>query len=376
MNKPLRVGILGGGQLGRMLLQTAANYHVETFVLETGTNPPASSLCHYFVEGDIKDYDTVYKFGKQVDVLTIEIENVNLEALFKLEEEGLKIYPRPHALKIIKDKGLQKEFYKQHHIPTSDFHLINRKHELNTYFNFLPVAQKLRNGGYDGKGVEILRDETDFSKAFDAPCVIEKLVAIKKEISVIVAKNDNGETAVYPPVEMVFDPRYNLVDYLLSPAELTDEQIERAQSVATDVMNALDSPGIFAVELFLDTDGNILVNETAPRAHNSGHQSIEGNYCSQYDMQMRVLQNLPLGDTAAIKPSLMLNLIGEPKHSGAVVYSGLEEVLMMKGVYVHLYGKHETKPGRKMGHVTVLGDDKKDLLLKAEFIKEKLNVIS
>jgi 5-(carboxyamino)imidazole ribonucleotide synthase len=376
MNKPLRVGILGGGQLGRMLLQTAANYNVETFVLETGTNPPASSLCHYFVEGDIKDYDAVYKFGKQVDVLTIEIENVNLEALFKLEEEGLKIYPRPHALKIIKDKGLQKEFYKQHHIPTSDFHLINRKHELNTYFNFLPVAQKLRNGGYDGKGVEILRDETDFSKAFDAPCVIEKLVAIKKEISVIVAKNDNGETSVYPPVEMVFDPRYNLVDYLLSPADLTQEQNDKAQSIAVDVMNALNSPGMFAVELFLDTDGNILVNETAPRAHNSGHQSIEGNYSSQYDMQMRVLQNLPLGDTAAIKPSLMLNLIGEPKHSGAVVYSGLEEVLMMKGVYVHLYGKHETKPGRKMGHVTVLGEDKSDLLLKAEFIKQKLKVIS
>ena len=376
MNKPLRVGILGGGQLGRMLLQTAANYHVETFVLETGANPPASSLCHYFIEGDIKDHDTVYKFGKQVDVLTIEIENVNLEALFKLEEEGLKIYPRPHALKIIKDKGLQKEFYKQHHIPTSDFHLINRKHELNTYFNFLPVAQKLRNGGYDGKGVEILRDETDFSKAFDAPCVIEKLVAIKKEISVIVAKNDNGETAVYPPVEMVFDPRYNLVDYLLSTADLTKEQNDKAQSVAMDVMNALNSPGIFAVELFLDTDGNILVNETAPRAHNSGHQSIEGNYSSQYDMQMRVLQNLPLGDTSAIKPSLMLNLIGEPKHTGAVVYSGLKEVLMMKGVYVHLYGKHETKPGRKMGHVTVLGEDKSDLLLKAEFIKHKLKVIS
>ncbi len=376
MNKPLRVGILGGGQLGRMLLQTAANYNVETFVLETGTNPPASSLCHYFVEGDIKDYDTVYKFGKQVDVLTIEIENVNLEALFKLEEEGLKIYPRPHALKIIKDKGLQKEFYKQHHIPTSDFHLINRKHELNSYFNFLPVAQKLRNGGYDGKGVEILRDETDFSKAFDAPCVIEKLVAIKKEISVIVAKNDNGETAVYPPVEMVFDPRYNLVDYLLSPADLTKEQNDKAQSVAMDVMNALNSPGIFAVELFLDTDGNILVNETAPRAHNSGHQSIEGNYSSQYDMQMRVLQNLPLGDTSSIKPSLMLNLIGEPKHTGAVIYSGLKEVLMMKGVYVHLYGKHETKPGRKMGHVTVLGENKSDLLLKAEFIKHKLKVIS
>jgi len=376
MNKPLRIGILGGGQLGRMLLQTAANYHVETFVLEAGKNPPASSLCHYFVEGDIKDYDTVYRFGKLVDVLTIEIENVNLEALFKLEEEGLRIFPRPNALKIIKDKGLQKEFYKQNHIPTSDFHLMNRKHELNSFFNFLPVAQKLRNGGYDGKGVEILRDETDFSKAFDAPCVIEKLVSIKKEISVIVAKNENGDTAVYPPVEMVFDPRYNLVDYLLSPADLTNEQVELSQSVAMDVMNALDSPGIFAVELFLDTDGNILVNETAPRAHNSGHQSIEGNYCSQYEMQMRVLQNLPLGDTSTIKSSLMLNLIGEPNFSGAVKYAGLEEVMKMKGVYVHLYGKHETKPGRKMGHVTVLGEDKNDLLAKADLIKDTLKVIS
>ena len=376
MNKPLRIGILGGGQLGRMLLQTAANYHVETFVLESGTNPPASSLCHHFVEGDIKDYDAVYQFGKLVDVLTIEIENVNLEALFKLEEEGLKIYPRPNALKIIKDKGLQKEFYKQHQIPTSAFHLINRKHELNSYFNFLPMAQKLRNGGYDGKGVEILRDETDFTKAFDAPCVIEKLVSIQKEISVMVAKNENGEVAVYPPVEMVFDPRYNLVDYLLSPAELTEAQVNLSQKIAVDVMNALESPGLFAVEMFLDTEGNILVNETAPRAHNSGHQSIEGNYCSQYEMQMRVLQNLPLGDTGSIKPSLMLNLIGEPNYSGAVKYQGTENVLKMKGVYIHLYGKHETKPGRKMGHVTILGEDKNDLLQKATFIKQELKVVS
>ncbi len=376
MNKPLRIGILGGGQLGRMLLQTAANYHVDTFVLESGKNPPASSLCHYFIEGDIKDYDTVYKFGKLVDVLTIEIENVNLEALFKLQEEGLKIFPRPAALKIIKDKGLQKEFYKQHHIPTAEFHLISRKHELNSYFNFLPVAQKLRDGGYDGRGVEILRDETDFSKAFDAPCVIEKLVSIQKEISVMVAKNEKGETAVYPPVEMVFDPRYNLVDYLFSPADLTEAQIELAQTIAVEVMNALDSPGIFAVEMFLDTDGKILVNETAPRAHNSGHQSIEGNYCSQYEMQMRVLQNLPLGDTATIKPSLMLNMIGEPNHTGAVKYRGLEEVMSMKGAYVHLYGKHETKPGRKMGHVTILGADRNELLEKAELIKDKLKVVS
>ncbi|HLP51127.1 MAG TPA: ATP-grasp domain-containing protein, partial [Chitinophagales bacterium] len=333
MNKPLRIGILGGGQLGRMLLQTAANYHVETFVLESGKNPPASSLCHYFVEGDIKDYDTVYKFGKLVDVLTIEIENVNLQALFKLEEEGLKVYPRPAALKIIKDKGLQKQFYRNHQIPTSDFYLINHKYELNSHFGFLPMAQKLREGGYDGKGVEILKDETDFAKAFDAPCVIEKLVSIDKEISVIVAKNQNGEVAVYPPVEMVFDPRYNLVDYLLSPAELTAEQTELAQSIAVKVMHALDSPGIFAVEMFLDKEGAILVNETAPRAHNSGHQSIEGNYASQYEMQMRVLQNLPLGNTEAIKPSLMLNLVGEPKYSGPVTYAGLEDVMKMKGVY-------------------------------------------
>ena len=376
MKGALRIGILGGGQLGRMLLQSAANYHVETFVLESGTNPPASSVSHHFIAGDINDFDTVYNFGKQVDVLTIEIENVNLEALFKLEEEGLKIYPRPSALQIIKDKGLQKEFYKLHHIPTSEFHLIFRKHELQGHIDFLPVAQKLRNGGYDGKGVEILREVEDFHKAFDAPCVIEKLVSIHKEISVIVARNVQGDTAVYPAVEMVFDPRYNLVDYLVSPAELTEEENATAQSIALNVVNALNSPGIFAVEMFLNTDGNILVNETAPRTHNSGHQSIEGNYCSQYDMQMRVLQGFPLGDTAPVKPSLMLNLIGEPDFTGPVIYQGLNEVLALKDVYVHLYGKHETKPGRKMGHVTILGEDKEELLRKAEFIKLHLKVVS
>jgi 5-(carboxyamino)imidazole ribonucleotide synthase len=376
MSKPLRVGILGGGQLGRMLLQCAANYHVETYVLETGKNPPASSLCHHFIEGDINNFNTVYNFGKQVDVLTIEIEHVNLDALFKLEEEGLKIFPTPSALKIIKDKGLQKEFYKLHNIPTADFRLISRKHELNTYLNLLPLAQKLRSGGYDGKGVEILKDPEDFHKAFDAPSVIEKLVPINKEISVIVAKNESGEIAVYPPVEMVFDPRYNLVDYLVSPARLTFDQVHHAQRLALQVMNALQSPGIFAVEMFLDTEGNILVNEVAPRAHNSGHQSIEGNYCSQYDMQMRILQNLPLGDTATIKPSLMLNLIGEPGYSGPVKYNGIEEALKLKEVYVHLYGKHETKPGRKMGHVTILGDNVNDLLAKANTIKTLLKVVA
>ena len=376
MKGPLRIGILGGGQLGRMLLQSAANYHVETFVLESGNNPPASSVSHHFVGGDIRDFETVYKFGKQVDVLTIEIEDVNIEALVKLEEEGLKIYPRPSALRIIKDKGLQKEFYKLHNIPTSEFHIIHRKHELHSYINFLPVAQKLRSGGYDGKGVEILRETEDFHKAFDAPSVVERLVSIDKEISVIVARNEAGDTAVYPAVEMVFDPRYNLVDYLLSPANITVQQLASAQSIALEVVNALGSPGIFAVEMFLDIDGKILVNETAPRTHNSGHQSIEGNYCSQYDMQMRVLQDFPLGDTSAVKPSLMLNLIGEPGHSGPVKYEGLKEVLALKDVYVHLYGKHDTKPGRKMGHVTILGESKDELFDKAKFIKGKLKVVS
>lgn len=376
MAQPLRIGILGGGQLGRMLLQSAANYQVVTYVLESGSHPPAASLCHYFVEGDIKDYDAVYRFGKLVDVLTIEIEHVNLEALFKLEEEGLKIFPRPAALKIIKDKGLQKQFYKDHHIATSDFHLMEQKYELNNFFDFLPAVQKLRSGGYDGKGVEILRSDEDFHKAFDAPSVLEKLVNIDKEISVIVAVNENGETAVYPPVEMVFDPKYNLVDYLLCPAQLEQKHVLRAQQLATDVANALNSPGIFAVEMFLDKNGSLLVNETAPRTHNSGHQSIEGNYCSQYDMQMRVLQNFAPGSTAIIQPSLMLNLIGEAGYTGTAKYAGLEEVMNMKGVYLHLYGKHETKPGRKMGHVTILGNDRDELLEKAARIKNSLKVIS
>ncbi len=372
----LRIGILGGGQLGKMLLEAAVNHPVETFVLEADSHAPAAKLCNHFIPGDIKDFATVYRFGKMVDVLTIEIEHVNLEALFKLEEEGLKIFPRPNTLRIIKDKGLQKEFYKNNHLPTAGFHLINRKYELNNFLDFLPLAQKLRSGGYDGKGVEIIRSEYDFAKAFDAPSVLEKLVDIEKEISVIVAKNEKGETAFFPPVEMIFDPRYNLVDYLLSPAEITVEQTELAKQIAARVMNALDSPGIFAVEMFLDKQGNILVNETAPRAHNSGHQSIEGNRTSQYEMQMLVLQDLPLGDTSTIKPSLMLNLIGEAGYYGKVKYAGLDEIDKMNDVFVHIYGKEETRPGRKMGHVTILGDDKEELLEKAALIKAKLKVVS
>ena len=359
-----------------MLLQSAANYHVETFVLESGLNPPASSLCHHFIEGDIRDFDTVYSFGKKVDVLTIEIENVNVEALYRLEAEGLRVIPKPSVLHTIKDKGLQKDFYIKHHIPTSDYLLTTDREDVQRHTDYLPAAHKLRTGGYDGKGVSILRSEADLDKAFDTPCVLEKLVDIDKEIAVMVARNDAGETAVYPPTEMVFDPKYNLVDSLISPASITDVQSAEAQRIARLVVDALDSPGLYAVEMFLDTAGNIIVNETAPRTHNSGHQSIEGNYSSQYDMQMRVLQNLPLGNTDTIQPSLMLNLIGEDDYSGPVLYQGLADVLSIKGVYIHLYGKHETKPGRKMGHITVLGTNKNDLLEKARSLKNMINVIS
>lgn len=374
--KPLKIGILGGGQLGRMLLQSAANYHVETFVLESGTNPPASSLCHHFVAGDIRDFDTVYAFGKKVDVITIEIENVNVEALFRLEAEGVCVVPKPSVLQTIKDKGLQKQFYREHGIPTADFILTENEEDTRLRVDYLPAAHKLRTGGYDGKGVSILKSEADMGKAFQEPSVLEKLVDIDKEIAVMVARDSNGAIAVYPPVEMVFDPKYNLVDMLVSPADISVAQTAEVQRVAKQVIDALGSEGVFAVEMFIDKAGNVLVNETAPRAHNSGHQSIEGNYSSQYDMQMRVLQGLSLGSTDTILPSLMLNLIGEEGHSGPVRYQGLDEALQIKGVYIHLYGKHETKPGRKMGHVTILGENKNDLLAKARSLKSLLKVVS
>ncbi|MBK8659814.1 MAG: 5-(carboxyamino)imidazole ribonucleotide synthase [Bacteroidetes bacterium] len=375
MSHTLKIGILGGGQLGRMLLQTAANYPVQTFVLENDSAAPAAALCNVFVKGDIRNYEAVYRFGKMVDVLTIEIENVNLEALFKLEEEGLRIFPKPAALKIIQDKGLQKQFYKTHAIPTSDFVLTDNETNLQQHLAFLPAAHKLRTGGYDGKGVEIINNETEFSRAFPEPSVLEKLVDIEMEIAVIVAKNEQGEIAVYPPVEMVFNPVYNLVDYLISPANISAEHTLRAQKIATQVTHAFNSPGLFAVEMFIDKSGAILVNETAPRAHNSGHQSMEGNFSSQYDMQMRVLLNMPLGNTDTICPSLMLNLIGEKGYNGPVQYVGLEKALRLKNTFVHLYGKSETKPGRKMGHVTILRKTTEELKVAAEEVRKHFKVI-
>lgn len=371
-----RVGILGGGQLGRMLLQAAANYPVQTFVMENDTDCPAAHLCNQFTKGDIRNFNDVYDFGKNLDALTIEIESVNVEALEKLEAEGVKIYPRPAALKIIKDKIRQKGFYRENDIPTSEFVITQNRDELNLYGNFLPAAHKLGMGGYDGRGVELLKTETDLPKGFDAPAVLEKLVSIKKEISVLIAVNDKGENALYPPVDMVFDYRLNLLDYQVSPAALPEKVLWKVEAIALKVVKDLNSPGLFAVELFVDHDDNVFVNETAPRVHNSGHHTIEANYSSQFDMLWRVILGYPLGCTDHILPAAIVNLLGEEGYTGEAVYEGLNEVLQLENVFVHIYGKQQTKPGRKMGHVTILSSEKQELVHQANRIRHTLKVKS
>ena len=369
-----RLGILGGGQLGRMLLQQAADYPVESWVLENDGDCPASALCHRFVKGDIRDFETVLSFGRQVDVLTIEIEHVNLEALEELEREGKTVIPRPKALRIIRDKILQKGFYREHSIPTSEFRVVNGREELKAQADFLPAVQKLATGGYDGRGVLVLRDMGDMEQCFDGPSVLERLVAIDKELALTVAIGMGREESIYPPVEMVFDPDLNLLDYQICPAALPEKVLWKAEAVALTVARKLDSPGLFAVELFTDREGNVYVNETAPRVHNSGHHTIEAHYCSQYDMLLRILLGLPLGNTDMILPSLMVNLLGEPGHVGAPDYVGLSDVLRIDNAFVHLYGKRETRPGRKMGHVTVVSREKQELLHQASVIKRTLKV--
>jgi 5-(carboxyamino)imidazole ribonucleotide synthase len=370
----MKAGILGGGQLGRMLLQAAANYTVETYVLENDPHCPAAHLCHHFVQGNINDFDTVYNFGKNLDVLTIEIESVNVDALEKLEAEGVKVFPKPSAIRTIKNKILQKQFYQDNDIPSSAFVITQTAADIQQHSSLLPAVHKIGQGGYDGKGVQIILDEKDISKGFDAPAVLEKMVPIAKEIAMIVAMNEKGETTLYPPAEMVFDPVLNLLDYQVSPAQLPEQVLWKAEAIALRVVKALKSPGLFAVELFVDKNEEVLVNETAPRVHNSGHHTIEANYSSQYDMLWRIMLGYPLGNTDAILPSAIVNLLGADGHSGDAVYDQLDEVLKMDNVFVHLYGKLQTKPGRKMGHVTIMHKDYQDLTHKANKIKHLLQV--
>lgn len=359
-----------------MLLQAAANYPVETYIMEKDEQSPAAHLAHHFVKGDIRNFDDVYNFGKGLDAVTIEIESVNEEALEKLETEGVKVYPKPSALKIIKNKITQKQFYAEHSIPSAEFVITQNLADVRNHPEMLPAVHKLAVGGYDGKGVHIINTKEEMEKGFDAPGVLEKLVPVDKEISQLIAVGQKGETAIYPPVDMVFDQRLNLLDYQISPAELPQSVLWKMEAISLRIVKELRSPGIFAVELFVTKQGDVFVNETAPRVHNSGHHTIEANYSSQFDMLWRVILGYPLGNTEAILPGAIVNLIGAPGCNGEAWYEGIEEVLQMDNVFVHIYGKKDTKPGRKMGHVTIISREKQDLVYKAHKIKNTLKVIT
>lgn len=352
-NPQTKLGILGGGQLGRMFIQEAIGLNVCVHVLDPAENAPCAAIANVFVQGDFADYETVLNFGKEVDVLTIEIEHVNIEALEELERRGKLVFPRPAALRTIKDKGLQKLFYAAHNIPTAPFVLVENKTEAALHVSEGPFMQKLRTGGYDGKGVTPFRNEADLEHAFDAPSVLEQMVHFEKELAVIVARNASGELRVFPLVEMEFNSEANLVEFIFSPANVSVEVAQEAAEIAKKIVEQLDHVGLLAVELFLTKTGQLLVNEVAPRPHNSGHHTIEACYTSQYAQHMRAILNLPLGDTALRSAGVMINLLGEKGYTGTAKYEGLEEVLSTQGAYVHLYGKEETKPFRKMGHITI-----------------------
>ena len=359
-----------------MLLQAAANYPVETYVMENDEACPAAHLCHQFTKGNIQDFDDVYAFGKGLQALTIEIESVNVEALERLEAEGVRIYPKPSALKILKNKVTQKQFYTEHGIPTAEYSITQNLDELRSHTDMLPAVHKLGEGGYDGKGVQVIQTKDDVEKGFDAPAVLEKLIIIDKEIAQLIAIGQKGETAIYPPVDMVFDARLNLLDYQISPADMPQNTLWKIEAIAVRVVKELKSPGIFAVELFITRQGEVFVNETAPRVHNSGHHTIEANYSSQFDMLWRVMLGYPLGNTEVILPGAMVNLVGADGCEGEAHYEGLDEVLKMDHVFVHIYGKKDTKAGRKMGHVTIISREKQDLVHKAHKIRNTLKVVS
>ncbi len=374
--RDLRLGILGGGQLGRMLIQQAINYNVTIKVLDPDREAPCRKLCDEFTIGSLSDYETVYKFGKKVDMVTIEIEKVNVDALEQLEKEGVLVYPQPRIIRLIQDKGLQKQFFKENGIPTAEFQIISSAEQLRNSHIPFPYIQKLRRDGYDGKGVYKVVDESYLAKAFTEPSLVERWVDFEKEISVIVARNESGEVKTFPLVEMEFNPHANLVEFLISPSTLHFETQQEAARIAIKVAEDLKIVGLLAVEMFLDKNGRILVNELAPRPHNSGHQTIEGNVVSQFEQHLRAIFNQPLGDTSCLNNAIMVNILGEAGYEGPAVYQGIEKVLKLAGVYIHLYGKALTKPFRKMGHVTIVDADREKAIEKARFVQQTLKVIS
>jgi len=368
------LGVLGGGQLGRMLIQSAINYNQDIHILDPDPQAPCKDLAQKFTCGSLKDFDTVYAFGQDCDVITVEIESVNTDALAKLESEGKQVFPQPHILKLIQDKREQKQFYQKNGIPTAEFILTENKAEVVKNKGFLPAVNKLGKEGYDGRGVQILRSESDLDQAFDAPGLLEKLIDFDKEIAVTVARNKNGDLIAYPAVECAFHPTANLVEFLFAPAEIADSVEKKAQGIAKEVILKLDMVGILAVEMFVTKSGDVLVNEIAPRPHNSGHHTIEANFTSQFEQHLRSVMNWPLGNPDLRCPAAMINLLGEDGFTGEAIVEGQEDALAEKGVYIHLYGKKLTKPFRKMGHVTLLDEDIEQLKVRAQRIKDLIKI--
>jgi 5-(carboxyamino)imidazole ribonucleotide synthase len=375
-----KIGILGGGQLGKMLAIEAANWHLAIYILDQDHQFPAVPYAPFFQAGDFKNFDDVVQFGKKVDILTIEIEQINVDALFYLEKEGVKVYPKPSTVQVIQDKGLQKMFYKERDIPTAEFQLFNDEKEIkealkNKQIAF-PFVQKSRKDGYDGKGVVVVSNENDLINLLDCPSIIEERINIKTEISIIVARSASGELLHYEPVEQHFNQAANLVSYLICPAELEKSTLSKMNEIASLIAIDLDLVGLLAIELFLDTNHDIFVNEVAPRPHNSGHHTQNSCETSQFEQHLRAILDLPLGSTRQHSIGAMVNIIGEPGYAGKTNYVGIEECLKIDGVHLHLYGKLETRPFRKMGHINIADKDRKKVLENIEKIKSTLRVIS
>lgn len=375
-----KIGILGGGQLGKMLCQEASKLGIRLNILEKDDTFPSAGVCPDIVYGDFKNYDDVLAFGRAMDIVTVEIEAVNTEALHQLEKEGITVYPQPTLLELIKDKGDQKSWYVENHIPTAPFELFKdanaAREAVSTGKWRIPFVQKSRKDGYDGQGVKVIRSQEDVDDLMDCPCLLEQMADIDKEISVIVARSPSGEVKSFPVVEMEFHPTANLVEFLFSPSRISDKDQEKATALAERVASEMGIVGLLAVELFLTNSGEIWVNEVAPRPHNSGHQTIEGNFTSQYAQHLRAILDLPLGDTSARSASVMVNILGAAGHRGIARYEGLEETLRISGANIHLYGKKDTKPFRKMGHATVVDESLEKAVEKAKRLKEVLRVVA
>ena len=374
------LGILGGGQLGKMLLTETRKFDISTKVLDPSADAPCRIACNTFVQGALTDFDTVYNFGKDVDVLTIEIENVNVDALKKLQSEGVKVYPTPQTIELIQNKATQKQFYATHNIPTASFHrfesLANLQQAVANQEITLPFVWKSARFGYDGNGVKIVRQLPDLSLLPEGECIAENLVPFAKELAVIVARNVSGEATTYPVVEMEFHPEANQVEYVLCPARISEEIAQKARAIAVQVAEAFQVVGLLAVELFLTAEGEVLVNEVAPRPHNSGHYSIEAAYTNQFEQHLRAILDLPLGNTDSKVAGVMVNLVGAEGYQGDVIYENIEQILAMEGVTPHIYGKRETRPFRKMGHVTIVNKDIEKARAIAEKVKQTIKVIA